>query len=675
MKRYQTNEGLPEPIPIGIGMRALVPVGFFLVVVVILSQYGLDWLARKQAGTQPADVGDPAVNETPIISQRQQLRNSVGMTLTLLPAGELSTKASRWSANVSGPQTQATPLEIPDSFFMGTCEVTNGQYYQVMQSLQHRYKPANRPATKVQWAQAVEFCRRLSAIETEQQLGHVYRLPTELEWEYACRAGTQTAYSFSGADLKLMSHGWFANNANGASHAVGTRKANPWGLFDMHGNVWEWCADSFEFTALGNRAPSLLTTDELRVRRGGGWRSQAEHCRSDVRRGLASNRALADVGFRVVMTRSQTPARVATTGGRPQAQSVKSNPLLEIPPEPTRVVVQIASADTATAPPNAGGSPPVPDSRAAPVRTPTPQPPVSTAAVPAPPIVKKPAPRTSSPRQTESNRPPKLLPRDYLINSIGMTMRRVTAGVWLSADPQPGDVTTDIKTSQPLRVEQPFYIGIHEVTQEQFQAIMGTNPSRFRSPHHPVETVHWYAAEIFCKKLSALDEEMSAGRRYRLPTETEWEYCCRAAESSATTSPSNRDWRNLNFWCANNSGQRAIDAANFFQIAPQHYPDQLLSNGCRTHPVGQKRPNRWSLFDMQGNVWEWCSNVPLSDSNAEGGQGTADSMAPHRIIRGGSWYDVPDLCQPSSRTKLAPNDEYDNVGFRVVCDQASNPPR
>ncbi|MEE3370321.1 MAG: SUMF1/EgtB/PvdO family nonheme iron enzyme [Planctomycetota bacterium] len=673
MNRYQTNEEFPDATPIGIGMWALIPVGLFLVVVVSLSQYGLDRLLRKNESTQPGDVGEPAVNTTPTISQRQLLQNSIGMTLTLLPAGELSIKASRLSVNVPGPQTQTQHLEIPHSFFMGTCEVTNEQYYQVMKSLQHQYKSANRPATKVQWSQAVEFCRRLSAIEAEQQLGNVYRLPTELEWEYACRAGTRTAYSFPGTAVKLMSHGWFASNANGTSHAVGTRKANPWGLFDMHGNVWEWCADPFHFAARSNGVPSLLTTNELRVRRGGGWLSLAEHCRSDVRRGLAADRALADVGFRVVMTRSQTPAQVATTGDRPPTPAVNRNSLLEIPPEPTLAVVQIASADTAAAPPNAGSPPPASDSRTAPAQTPTPQLAGPTAAVPTPPIVKKPALQTSNPRQAKSNRPQTLPARDYLINSIGITMRRVTAGVWTSANPQLEDVSTD--TTRSLNVEQPFYVGIHEVTQEQFQLIMGTNPSRFRSPDHPVETVDWYAAESFCKKLSALDEEISAGRSYRLPTETEWEYCCRASESSAATTPTNRDWLNLNFWCANNSGQRAINAANFFQTAPQHYPDLLLSNGCRTHPVGQKQPNRWSLFDMRGNVWEWCSNVPSSDSNAERGKRSAVSIAPHRIIRGGSWYDVPNLCQPSSRTKLAPDDEYDNVGFRIVCDQATNPPR
>ena len=676
MNRYLTNEDPLEPNPIGIGAWALIPIGLFLVGLVLLFQYGLFRFLSKPEDNQPKAADEPAVSTTQAGSQ-QQLQNSIGMSLTQIPAGEFSIKGTNLSDNVSGPQTQLKHGQVLDSFYMGTCEVTNEQYYAVMQSFQHRYKPANRPAAKVSWPKAVEFCRRLSALEAEQQLGHVYRLPTEPEWEYACRAGTQTAYSFSGTSVKLTAHAWFSSNANGASHAVGTRKANPWGLFDMHGNVWEWCADSFQFTGERYEGTSLPATDGLRVRRGGGWLSLADHCRSDVRRGLAAGRTLADVGFRVVMSRSQPSANVATTGNRAQAQGATRNSLPEIPPGPSVAGLQIATGETASTPPIASDTTAVSDSRIATAPTPTPQPRRPTRAVPEPATVNRPATQTPKPstRRPQPANPKTLQSRDYLINSIGMTMRRIAPGVWHATDPQLEAAATHTSDTRTLRVDQPFYVGIHEVTQEQFKVIMGTNPSRFRNPDHPVETVHWYAAESFCNKLSALAEEKAAGRRYRLPTESEWEYCCRAAESRGAAPPKDQDWMNLNFWCANNSGQREIDAAEFFQTAPQHYPDQLLLNGCRTHPVGQKRPNRWSLFDMQGNVWEWCRSALSNDSDGNRGEGTSASMAPHRIIRGGSWYDVPDLCQPSSRTKLAPEDQYDNVGFRVVCDQATTPPR
>ena len=673
MNRYQPNDGAQEPNPIGIGAWVLIPIGLFLIGFVFLFQYGLGFFLGQENDNQQGAADEPTLDTARSGAQQETLQNSIGMSLTLIPAGELSPQ----SGNASRPQNELKKRQIPNSFFIGTCEVTNKQYYAVTRSAQHRYKPANRPATKVNWTDAVAFCQRLSAIAAEQQLGHVYRLPTELEWEYACRAGTQTAFSFPGSNVKLAAHGWFASNANGTAHAVGTRKANPWGLFDMHGNAWEWCADPFQFTAAKNGNTSLPATDGLRVRRGGGWLSLADHCRSDVRRGLAADRTLADVGFRVVMSRSHTPADVATTGKPTQSPGDNRNSLTEIPPEPPAAAVQIASARAVSPPSTAGNITTAPDSRGTTAPTPTLQPSRPLPAASKPASVKRldPQARNPSPRKPQSTRPQTTAPQDYLINTIGITMRRIAPGVWTATDPQRDVADSSTNDTQTLRIDQPFYVAIHEVTQEQFQRIMGTNPSRFRNSNHPVETVNWYAAESFCKKLSALDEEIAAGRSYRLPTEVEWEYSSRAAESRAPALPANQDWLKLNFWCANNSGEQEFDAAQFFQTAPQHYPDQLLANGCKTHPVGQKRPNRWSLFDMQGNVWEWCSDVPSSHPNANRGEKTSVSAAPHRIIRGGSWYDVPALCQPASRTKLAPTEQYDNVGFRVVCDQTANPPR
>ena len=671
MNRYQPNDDAQEPNPIGIGAWVLIPIGLFLIGFVLLFQYGLDFFLGQDNDNQPEAADEPTVHTTQAGSQQETLQNSIGMSLTLIPTGELSPQ----SGNVSRPQDELKQRRIPHSFFMGTCEVTNKQYYAVMRSAQHRYKPANLPATKVTWTDAVAFCQRLSAIAAEQQRGYVYRLPTELEWEYACRAGTRTAFSFPGSNVKLAAYGWFASNANGTAHAVATRKANPWGLFDMHGNVWEWCADPFQLTATMNSDTLRRANDELRVRRGGGWLSLADHCRSDVRRGLAANRTLADVGFRVVMSRTHTPADVATTDNRAQSPDENRTLITEIPPEPPVATVQAASTRAASTPSIAGKITTAPDSRVATAQTPTP--PRSQPRLPKPVIVKRSDPQDRSPgaRIPQPTRPKKTTSRDYLINAIGITMRRIAPGVWTATAPQRDKADSHKHDARTLRVDQPFHIAIHEVTQEQFQLIMGTNPSRFRNPDHPVETVDWYAAESFCKKLSALDEEIAAGRSYRLPTEAEWEYSCRAAESRDPAPPANQNRLNLNFWCANNSGEQEFDAAQFFQEAPQHYPDQLLANGCKTHPVGQKRPNRWSLFDMQGNVWEWCGDIPSNHSNANRGEKTSVNVESQRIIRGGSWYDVPALCQPASRTKLAPAEQYDNVGFRVVCDQTANPPR
>ena len=673
MPRYHTNEDPLEPIQIGIGAWALIPMGLFLIVFILLSQYGLNLFFGKDAENQsevadrPTAISAQDVSPAQQLKTRQQLKNSIGMVLTLVPAGRLPIKAAPFSDTSSENQSESKYVPIPQPFYLGTYEVTNEQYYAVMQSFQHRYKPGNRPATKISWTNAVEFCRRLSATEAEQKQGRVYRLPTESEWEYACRAGTSTPYSFSGGGVNLPAHAWYASNANGSSHAVGTRQANAWGLFDMHGNVWEWCADRFQFTTFLESNTSLPGTDKLRVRRGGGWLSMAAHCQSDFRRGLESDRTLSDVGFRVVMSRFDSSPNVATINNLATSTNTTSKPLPDIPPEPRVAPVQLASAVTnspspAAVPTTDAATPGIPTSRSPASKIPS-----AGTPLPEPPLPKTPEPGATSPKTLHS--------RHYLINSIGMTMRRIEPGTWTPSAAELASAGKNNDATGKLRIDRPFYVGIHEVTQEQFQVIMGANPSRFRGPDRPVETVHWHDAQRFCEKLSVWGEEKSAGRKYRLPTEAEWEYCCRAAESNVDEPRRSPAWIDLHLWCANNSGQTEINAVQLFQNTPQHYPDQILSNGCQTHPVGQKRPNRWSLFDMQGNVWEWCADVDSNSPKTNTAVANSPSMASQQVIRGGSWYDVPNLCRPSSRTKLGADDQYDNVGFRVVCEQSSNPSR
>ena len=182
----------------------------------------------------------------------------------------------------------------------------------------------NNPVETVHWEEAVEFCRRLSAIPEEKAAGHVYRLPTEAEWEYVCRAGTTTAYSFGDDESQLGQYAWFRENAQSkthpdGTHPVGEKKPNAWGLYDMHGNVFEWCQDRSgdEYPRGPLTDPTGPTTGSSRVYRGGSWYGDAWFCQSGYReRYDPSYRYSSRLGFRVARGPSVSKPSGAESGSR-----------------------------------------------------------------------------------------------------------------------------------------------------------------------------------------------------------------------------------------------------------------------------------------------------------------------------------------------------------------------
>ncbi|MCX5655678.1 MAG: formylglycine-generating enzyme family protein [Planctomycetota bacterium] len=159
-------------------------------------------------------------------------------------------------------------VAISKPFYMGVTEVTQAQYEAVMGTNPSNFKGATNPVEMVSWNDAAEFCKKLSE-KTRQAV----RLPTEAEWEYACRAGTQTAFSFGDDPSALGDYAWHMGNSKGMTHHVGRKKPNAWGLYDMHGNVYEWCADWYGAYPKGSVTdPSgPATGNGLRVLRGGSW--------------------------------------------------------------------------------------------------------------------------------------------------------------------------------------------------------------------------------------------------------------------------------------------------------------------------------------------------------------------------------------------------------------------
>jgi formylglycine-generating enzyme required for sulfatase activity len=211
--------------------------------------------------------------------------------------------------NLPGWYMERLPSEAPKHrvritkpFYLGLCEVTQAEYERVMGNNPSRFKgDPNRPVEQVSWDEASAFCRKLGELPREKSASAVYRLPTEAEWEYACRAGT-TTWSGTDDEAALKEQAWFAANAGGTTHPVGQKPPNAWGLYDVHGNAWERCQDWFSedyYKQSPNVDPTGPPNGSCRVSRGGSWTEGAEGCRSAHRCWVSPDYRDYAQGFRV----------------------------------------------------------------------------------------------------------------------------------------------------------------------------------------------------------------------------------------------------------------------------------------------------------------------------------------------------------------------------------------
>lgn len=189
-------------------------------------------------------------------------------------------------------------------FSIAAMPVTQAQYQTIMGDNPSRFQGPDHPVESVSWDQAVEFCRRLS-----QRTGHQYALPSEAQWEYACRAGSRGRYCFGDDERQLADYAWYVENAKNSTQPVGRKNPNAWGLYDMHGNVWEWMQDDWHESYKGAPADGDAWTDSPergspRVFRGGSWSYPAVYCRCSCRRGDPPAYRDGRLGFRVVLVPS-----------------------------------------------------------------------------------------------------------------------------------------------------------------------------------------------------------------------------------------------------------------------------------------------------------------------------------------------------------------------------------
>ena len=201
---------------------------------------------------------------------------------------------------------------------------------------------------------------------------------------------------------------------------------------------------------------------------------------------------------------------------------------------------------------------------------------------------------------------------------------------------QGGDCNSDEKPAHQVTVSS-FYIGKYEVTQKQWQLIMGSNPSSFKGDNLPVEHVSWNDVKEFIRRLNA-----ATGKQYRLPTEAEWEYAARGGSKSQGYKYSGSNNPNDVAWFSDNSGST-------------------------THPVGTKSPNELGIYDMSGNVWEWCYDWYGTYPSSPQRDPTGPSSGSDRVYRGGGWGDVAGGVRVSFRNNYTPDSRFNLLGFRLAC--------
>jgi formylglycine-generating enzyme required for sulfatase activity len=246
----------------------------------------------------------------------EEIVTSIGMKMALIPP---------WTFNMGSPESELGRFKdeklhkvtLTKSLYMGKYEVTQGQWKALMGSNPSYFKGEDLPVERVSWFDAVNFCNKLSDSNgrtraytindenvTWNQNANGYRLPTEAEWEYACRAGSSTAFyngsiTNRGGDPNCDKIAWYTNYSSSTTHAVGGKTPNAWGLYDMSGNVWEWCWDWYGIYQGDVTDPIGDGSGSYRVGQGGGWNSSALNCRSANRCNLDPSYRTSSLGFRI----------------------------------------------------------------------------------------------------------------------------------------------------------------------------------------------------------------------------------------------------------------------------------------------------------------------------------------------------------------------------------------
>ena len=568
--------------------------------------------------------------------------------------------------------------------FQHTVTLTNGfwladtvctqQLWEAVTGKDHpsRFRGDLRPVENVSYENVTQFVTSLKQLFPCLAPG----IPTESQWEYACRAGTQTPFSMgSRISTRNVNFSWDSEDVTslGLFHReetidVKSLPPNPWGLYEMHGNVWEWCSDwSEEYSGTPQVDPTGPATGSYIIVRGGSWDDGARFARSACRNWDAPTDRASDLGFRLLSSASAEPTEAAEVPVAEQgSEQTRFGVATSSPPLPWQGErAGVRGLDAKTINVGEATTAEVELRDLGPVRIRSNLEEVFLQRI------------TKPPWAVEFGRDSFGTYADFEISSsaesspVCQRMRWIPPGQFQMGSPTDETERFDNELLHHVTISTGFWMFDTPCTQALWLALMpGENPSYFPDLQRPVEQVDWVQAQAFAAELTTMIPELS----FSLPTEAQWEYACRAGTSTAIyTGPleilgdANAPALDEIAWYGGNSGhefdhERAVDVSSFTWLSEKQYP--FKSAGTRR--VKQKRRNPWGLFDMLGNVWEWCQDRH-GDYPSES---LVDPMGPetgsHRVIRGGSWGHDARGVRSACRHWRAPGDRSYGQGFRLL---------
>ncbi|MHC6202342.1 formylglycine-generating enzyme family protein [Breznakiellaceae bacterium SP9] len=633
--------------------------------------------------------------------------------------GSPANEAGRWDNE--GPQHQVTV----SGFYMSKTEVSVGDFRRYVQATGYKTdaessggayvwtdddwvmkadanwknpyftQTENSPVTCVSWNDAVNYCNwksrqegltpayTISGTNVKWNLNaNGYRLPTEAEWEYACRAGTTTPFS-TGNNITASQANYDGNypyngNAEGTyrekTTPVGSFAPNSWGLYDMHGNVWEWCWDWYDAYSSANQTdPMGAVSVSSRVYRGGGWIGSAALLRSAKRNCIVPTDCDNNLGFRVVRPAVTTsPVQTVSLCETAKSTGAADTGSIAVRPEIAAVVfidggttgLRVKDGNTALVENAAIGA--------------------TTVAVRSADGKTYPAAQSVTVQQGQRV--------GAFIEPEPADLVRIQGGTFTMGSPADEAGRDSDEGPQHQVTVSGFSIGKYEVTVANFRAFVQAtgykteaessggayvwtdddwvmkadanwkNPYFTQTKNSPVTCVSWNDAVNYCNWKSRQEGLTPAytisgtnvswnrsANGYRLPTEAEWEYACRAGTTTLFSTGNNITTSQANY-----DGNDPYNGN-----AEGTYRE-------KTTPVGSFAPNNWGLYDMHGNVWEWCWDWKGGYSGGSQTDPIGAASGSYRVYRGGGWGSNAAFLRSANRSDNTPASRDFNLGFRVV---------